>query len=182
MPDTSDGLPESQGAAQSKLVSVHLNADLVPRLESLVPALTPVGTKPSLSVALRAAILSGLCILEAARAAGTIPWLKEFYAPSKSQLRVKTKFESVRLDTTVVTRLDELIPDLASIGVNPTRSVVLRAAIHLGLIALEPPHPTEPPPCPDSAVAPESTGSNLDTISEHPSDETRLKCPDKPVG
>ena len=181
MPDTSDGLSESQGAANLKHVSVRLHANVLERLNFLVPALTPFGSKPSLSVALRAAILSGLHILEAARAAGTIPWPKESYALSQSQQRIKSKHESVRLDTNTIVRLDNLVPDLASIGVNPTRSVVLRAVIHLGLIVLEPPRQAEPPLCPDSAVVPESLGRNLDTISEHPSDDIRLDCPNKAI-
>ena len=51
-------------AASMDHVSTRLDAATVARLDALVPLITPLGTKPARSVAVRACILTGLDVLE----------------------------------------------------------------------------------------------------------------------
>jgi hypothetical protein len=53
-------------------VSARLELTTIARLQALVPLLTSLGTPPLLSIALRAAILAGLDVLEK-RYAGKLP-------------------------------------------------------------------------------------------------------------
>ena len=46
-------------------VAARLDAEVIARLDALAAALAPLGSKPSRSIAARAAILTGLPILEA---------------------------------------------------------------------------------------------------------------------
>lgn len=52
-------------AASMDHVSTRLDAATIARLDALVPLITPLGTKPARSVAVRASILRGLDALEA---------------------------------------------------------------------------------------------------------------------
>ena len=45
-------------------VSTRLDATTIARLDAIAPTVTPLGTKPSRSMAVRAAIMTGLDVLE----------------------------------------------------------------------------------------------------------------------
>ncbi len=51
-------------AASMDHVSTRLDAPTIARLDALAPLLAPLGTTPARSVAVRAAILTGLDVLE----------------------------------------------------------------------------------------------------------------------
>jgi hypothetical protein len=51
-------------------VSTRLDAATIARLDAILPSVTPLGVKPSRSMAVRAAILTGLDVLEARLAKG----------------------------------------------------------------------------------------------------------------
>ena len=69
-------VPARRRRAQSSATSVdHVSARVDPavmaRLDALAPLITPLGTTPSRSIAVRACILTGLDALEALH--GTVP-------------------------------------------------------------------------------------------------------------
>ena len=69
-------VPARRRRAQSSATSVdHVSARVEPaimaRLDALAPLITPIGTLPSRSIAVRACILTGLDALEALH--GTVP-------------------------------------------------------------------------------------------------------------
>ena len=64
-------LPRGQRSATSvDHVSARLDAATTARLYALAPLITPIGTKPSRSMALRACIFTGLDALEALHGKG----------------------------------------------------------------------------------------------------------------
>ena len=60
-----------RSAASVDHVSARLDAATTSRLDALASLITPLGTQPSRSIAVRACILTGLDVLEAMHGKGT---------------------------------------------------------------------------------------------------------------
>ncbi len=163
MPNVPDGLPESRRPEVPAHVSVRLKITVIARVDALVPSLTPLGSKPIRSNALRALILTGLAVLEAPHLAKSPPGpdnAVDAESPEnpdacdglrESPRHIKSRHVSVRLEPAVIARVDALAPRFIQLGTDPTRSIILRATILSGLAVLDPPRAAESPPGPGSA-------------------------------
>ncbi len=128
MPNVPDGLPESRRPEVPAHVSVRLKITVIARVDALVPSLTPLGSKPLRSNALRALILTGLAVLEAPHVANSPPGpdnAVDAESPEnpnacdglrESPRHIKSRHVSVRLEPAVIARVDALAPRFIRLG------------------------------------------------------------------